>query len=111
VSDLIGEFFSITKKMHRGIKPQIAKSRRCNGSRDLLRAGLGEKGDAHKSHSHFIAACQRHHQRFCQPARRFVYPMRSKESAFADSVHAGRLVIKANKAALNSNARRCCGFE
>jgi hypothetical protein len=36
--------------------------------------------------------------------------MRSKESALAGSMHAGRLVIKANKAALDLNARRCCGL-
>jgi hypothetical protein len=37
--------------------------------------------------------------------------MRSKESALADSVRAGPLVIAANKAALDLNARRRCNLE
>jgi hypothetical protein len=39
----IGEFFSITEKLHRGIKSRIAKSRDAMDHRDSLRAGLGEK--------------------------------------------------------------------
>jgi hypothetical protein len=52
-----------------------------------------KKGETDKGHSDFVAACQRHYRRFCQPARWFVYPMRSEESALAGSVYAGRLVI------------------
>jgi hypothetical protein len=37
--------------------------------------------------------------------------MRPKESALADSVHAGRLVINQNKALLDLMARRRDGFD
>jgi hypothetical protein len=37
--------------------------------------------------------------------------MRSKESALAGPVHAGWLVIKSNKAALDLNIQRCRGLE
>jgi hypothetical protein len=104
------EFFSTTKKLYRNkvLNRQITDA---TDHRDLLRAGSGDKGDAHKGHSHFVAACQRYCQRFRQLARRFVHPMRSKESALAGPVHAGWLVIKSNKAALDLNIQRCRGLE
>ena len=119
---IIGEFFSSQKKLHPGIFFNNEKALPGNkvlnrqitdatDHRDLLRAGSGDKGDAHKGHSHFVAACQRYCQRFRQLARRFVHPMRSKESALVGPVHAGWLVIKSNKAALDLNVQRCHGLE
>ena len=53
-----GEFFSITKKLYRDD---------ATDHRDLLRAGSGEKGEAHKGHSDFVSACQRHYRAFASP--------------------------------------------
>jgi hypothetical protein len=75
---LIGEFFSISKTLYRGIFFNDEKALPGNkvpnrqiidatDHRDLLRAGSGEKGEAHKGHSDFVSACQRHYRAFASP--------------------------------------------
>jgi hypothetical protein len=71
-------FFQHPKNLNRGIffnnEKALAGNKVPNrqitdatGYRDLLRAGLGEKGDAHKGHSDFVAGCQRHYRAFASP--------------------------------------------
>lgn len=75
---LVGEFFSTPKTLNRGIFFNNEKALAGNkvpdrqitsptDHRDLPRAGSGEKGDAHKGHSDFVAACQRHYWTFAIP--------------------------------------------
>jgi hypothetical protein len=106
-----GEFFSIKNEASPGNKSPKCEITPVQRIFAICCTPDGEKSDAHKSHSDFIAAGERHYRRFRQSAWWFLHSMRPKESTLAGSVHPRRLVIKANRAALDFISARCDGLD